>query len=270
MNTFSNRTQSVLVLLGVATLLVFSLSGGLGGAGATSPRLASAASDCDPQRSIQVSGSALVLVAPDRALVQLGVQSNDSSPERVQKANTAAIQRVIKALQAQGVQAKDIATDHYIIEPVYESYDSLYIKGYRINNLVAVTVRQVDQTSTIIAAALEAGANQVVNVEFTTSELRKYRDQARQLAMKAASEKAQALASAAGAETGCVLHISENTWSYYSGWWCSRNANQWAQNVVQNSPASAPNESASLDEEGMLSLGQIQVRAEVSASYSLK
>ena len=85
-------------------------------------------------------------------------------------------------------------------------------------------MRDVDKSSDAIAAAFQAGANQVVNVEFYTSELRKYRDQAREMAMKAASEKAGALSQAAGADTGCVLNISENSWSYFNGrnWWCWR------------------------------------------------
>ena len=142
---------------------------------------------------MQVTGAATINVVPDRALIQLGVQSNGNTTEAVEAANSTTIQRVMKALRALGIDSKDIATDWYIIEPVYESYDSLYIKGYRINNMVAITVRDVSKTSKVIAAALKAGANQVVNVDFYTSDLRKYRDQARELAMKAAQEKAQAL-----------------------------------------------------------------------------
>ena len=187
----------------------------------------------------------------------------------MQAANSAAIQKVINAV-ALGVEPKDIATDWYVIEPIYEDYDSLYIKGYRINNIVAITLRDVNKTSEVIAAALQAGANQVINVEFYTSELRKYRDQARDLAMKAASEKAQALAEAAGAETGCVLNINENSWSYYNGWWYGGNAHQnlWTQNVVQNSPPRAPPACRGATEP--ISLGQISVKAEVSASFGLK
>lgn len=46
--------------------------------------------------------------------------------------------------------------------------------------------------------SLGAGANHICGVEFGTSELRKRRDPARALAVKAATEKAFALASAAG------------------------------------------------------------------------
>ena len=224
---------------------------------------------CNSSRTVQVTGSALINVTPDRALIHLGVQSNGATPDAVQSANSVAIQKVIKALRAQGVEAKDIATDFYVIEPVYESYDSLYIKGYRINNVVAVTLRDVKKTSNILAAALKVGANQVINVEFYTSELRKYRDQARELAMKAAKEKAQALANAAGAEAGCVLNISENSWSYYNGWWWwyGHSQNTMTQNVVQNAaPSGGPG--AAGDEP--ISLGQISVKAEINATFGLK
>jgi uncharacterized protein YggE len=98
--------------------------------------------------------------------------------------------------------------------------------------------------------------------------LQKYRDQARELAMIAAGEKAQDLAEAAGADAGCVLSISENTWSYFSGGWWGRNNNLWTQNVVQNIPQG--NGGGDALEFGPVNLGQISVRAEVSASYALE
>jgi uncharacterized protein YggE len=205
-------------------------------------------------------------------LIQLGVQSNGVTPEGVEALNSTNIQKVINAIHTLGVDSKDIATDWYVIEPIYDDYSSLYIKGYRINNVVAITLRDVSKVSKVIAVALGAGANQVVNIDFYTSELRKYRDQARDLAMKAATEKAQALAKAAGAEAGCILTINENSWSSYNGWswWYGRNQNQnqWTQNVVQNAAPSGGSGSNAGDEP--ISLGQISVKAEVSASFSLK
>ena len=257
------------VVLAAALLLVgFGWAGGSARAGGgLSQAVQEGLADCDSRRSVQVSGTAVVNVVPDRALIQLGVQSNGYTPQEVEAANSAAIGAVIAALQAQGVAPRDIATDWYLIEPIYEDYDSLAIKGYRINNVLAVTLRDVRLTSRVMAAALEAGANQVLGVEFYTSELRKYRDQARELAMQAAAEKAQALAQAAGTETRCVLTISENSWSHYNGWWYGRERNQWTQNTVQNA---APAGTASSSDGEPLSLGTIAVRAEVSATYGLR
>ncbi len=227
---------------------------------------------CDPARSILVSGAAVVNVVPDRALIQLGVQSNSTSVRAVERANSNAIQAVMNAVRALGVESKDITTDWYVVQPVYENYEDMAIEGYRINNMIAITLRDVSKTSQVISAALQAGANQVINVDFYTSDLRKYRDQARELAMTAAREKAQALASAAGAGTGCVLSINENSWSSYNGWWGlygrSTGQNQWAQNVIQNVAPAAGVSSTAGDEP--ISLGQISIRAEITASFGLK
>lgn len=224
---------------------------------------------CDASRTIDVTGTAVINVAPDRVLIQLGVQSNGISPKEVQRRNASAISRVRAAIQKLGVAATDITSDNYIIEPIYEDYDALYIKGYRINSVLAVTLKEVTKASDVIAAAFEAGANQVVNVEFYTSELRMYRDQARALAMEAADQKAKALAGVVGAEIGCVLRISENSWHYYSGWWSSRsNQALWSQNVVQNAtPAGGGSESLA---EGPVSPGHISVQAQVSVTFGLK
>lgn len=237
------------------------------------------ANTCDPNRNIHVSGAAVVNVLPDRALIQLGVQSNGRTPKEVQSRNAAAISRVIKALKELGVESKDIATDRYVIQPLYEDWDSLRIKGYRIFNVISITLRDVDKTSEAIAAAFQAGANQVVNVEFYTSELRKYRDQAREMAVTAAREKADDLSQAAGAKTGCVLNITENTSSYFNGWsgwgwwWYGNGNNQnvWTQNVSQNAaPSSASGSGTSSNGDSPVSTGQISVRAEVNVTFALK
>jgi uncharacterized protein YggE len=225
------------------------------------------AATCDTGRSINVSGSAVINVVPDQVTLQIGVTSNDPTPGGVHAKNTIAINRVIAALRGLGIADKDMSTDYYVIQPLYNNYDSQVITGYRINNIVAVKLKEVSKVSDVLAAALEAGANEVIDVQFETTQLRKVRDDARAAAMKAAQEKAQALASTAGAQAGCVLSIDENSSSNYGGysWWGGRYQLQ-TQNVMQNAPSG--NQSSS--EEGPISLGQIAVRAEVQARFSLK
>jgi uncharacterized protein YggE len=84
--------------------------------------------------------------------------------------------------------------------------------------------------------------------------------------MQAATEKAALLAGAGGTQTGCVVNISENSWSYYNGsWWGGRDRAMWSQNVVQNATSEQP-----MSDETPVSVGQIVVRAEVSASFGLE
>jgi hypothetical protein len=233
-----------------------------------SPALLTSNGSCSTGRSIAVSGTAVVNVTPDRALIQLGVQSNGRTPQMTEAANSATIYRVIKAIKKIGVDEKDIVTDRYVIDPIYKDYDSLTIEGYRIYNIVAITLRDIDLVNEVIIDALSAGANQVINVEFYLSDLRKYRDQARDLAMIAAGEKASDLAEAAGAKAGCVLSINENTWSYFSGGWWGSSRDLWTQNTVQNISSNSGQGDSS--EFGPVNLGQISVRAEVNASYALE
>jgi len=129
-----------------------------------------------------------------------------------------------------------------------------------------VNLKDVSKVSQVLAAALSAGANEVVDVQFKTSQLRQYRDQARELAMKAAQEKARDLAGAANAQPGCVLNIDENSWSYYGNPWQSGRSQPQTQNVMQNAPSSDQPPS----DDGPISLGQIAVQAEVQVKFSLK
>ncbi|CAG0932016.1 26 kDa periplasmic immunogenic protein [Thermoflexales bacterium] len=257
---FKNR--SLLVVVSFALILSFF---------ATRPNLTvtpalAAGDDCDGSRTIQVSGSATVKVIPDLVTIQLGVTSNATTPQGVYDQNTAAMKKTVAAIRALGVADKDISTDYYIINPVYQDYNDLDIKGYRINNTIIVNLKDVSKVSQVLTVALSAGANEVVDVQFKTSQLRKYRDQARDLAVKAAQEKARDLASAANAQPGCVLNIDENSSSYYGYPWQSARYQAMSQNVMQNASSSDQPPS----EDGPISLGQISVRAEVQVRFSLK
>lgn len=226
---------------------------------------------CDLARTVQVTGTAVVNVAPDRALIKLGVQTNGRSAKDAQARNAATINKITFELKLLGVEAKDIATDWYTLQPLYDDYEDLHINGYRIYNVIEVTVRDVKKTNDLIAAAFQAGANQVNDVEFYTSDLRKYRDQAREMAMTAATEKANDLAQAAGAGVSCVISINENSQSHFNGWgWWYGNNNQnlWTQNSVQNVEPTG-GETSTLDD-GPTNAGQISIRAEVSAVFGLK
>jgi len=254
-----------LALIGVLTALALSAWGPM------QQQISNTTGDstCNTARSVQVSGAAVINVIPDRVLIQLGVQSNGTTPDEAQNLNFEQMQKVNTALRALGIEAKDIATDYDIVTPFYDNSNSLSIKGYRIDNSISITLRDIHQADKVIIAALKSGANEVQDIQFYSSELRKYRDQARNLAVKAAGEKASALATAAGAQTGCVISISENTWSqYYGSWRGGQQTAQWAQNTIQNA-APAQGSQAGGDD-SPISLGQIAIRAEVNASYAIK
>jgi uncharacterized protein YggE len=82
-----------------------------------------------------------------------------------------------------------------------------YRKGLRITNFTAtqslsVTIRNLSELDNVMDAVISTGANRIDGVEYQSSELRKYKDQARDEAAKAAKEKALALALALGTRSG--------------------------------------------------------------------
>ncbi len=137
--------------------------------------------------------------------------------------------------------AQDIATDYFAIttEYTYSGGTARNITGYRTTNALSVSLHQVSKFSDVFTAALEAGVTSVDDVSFSTSRLRELRDQARAMAVKAALEKAQGMASAADLTLAGVQSIADNSHWYYYGWgWSSRmgaaaNLANMTQNVAQ-------------------------------------
>ena len=196
-------------------------------------------SACDASRTVQVSGTAVVNVKPDRALIQLGVQSNGRSAKEAQEKNSATINKVTKALKTLGIESKDIATDWYTIEPLYEDYDSLYIKGYRIYNIIEVTVRDVDKANDVDRGRVPGGREPGGECGFLHQRTAEVPRPGAEMAMKAASEKAKALAQTAGADTELRAEHQRKYFILFQ--WLGlvvvgmeTTRTMWTQNAVQN------------------------------------
>jgi uncharacterized protein YggE len=83
------------------------------------------------------------------------------------------------------------------------------ITGYVATNSLRVTVRDLDGLGPLLDAAVSDGANTMDGLMFEVSELSDRQDEARAKAVEDARRKAAILATAAGAELGQVLSISE-------------------------------------------------------------
>ena len=120
---------------------------------------------------------------------------------------------------------------------------------------VQILLRNVDQFEELLRRVLLAGANHIYDIDFSTSELRKHRDAARALAMKAAQEKANDLAAAAGLKVvGTPISVSSS--SYGGGTWSGRGRSRGygqAQNVVQRDIGAGSN---GIGADGTVALGR--------------
>jgi uncharacterized protein YggE len=83
------------------------------------------------------------------------------------------------------------------------------IAGYTALNNVDVQVRDLDQLGTLLDAAVAAGANTISGIRFVASDDLALTEQARAAAMDDARQKAEQLASLAGASLGPVISLSE-------------------------------------------------------------
>jgi uncharacterized protein YggE len=218
---------------------------------------------------IDITGDAAVNVAPDRVTLNLGAESRNKVLSAAISQNDAIVRKVLQTARGFHVEEGDIQTEDIHVELQYQQGNPTVIDFYDVTKGIAIFLRDVSKFEPILAALLEAGANHIYDVQFSTSELRKYRDQARAVAVKAAIEKASDLAAAAGMHvSGKPLGLS--SYNYGGGSWyglcCgNRYGSQWSQNVVQNVGSGG-----SFGPAGAIALGKISVTASVTMRFSIE
>jgi uncharacterized protein YggE len=220
--------------------------------------LATLADDKPELRLITVSGEAEVKVAPDEVVFDLTVQ-NINKDLRVAKNQTDdRLKKVIDLTRKYKIAATDIQTDYIRLEPRYRGNDEsrLFI-GYSVRKDLIFTLRDVAQAEALLSDLLESGISRINGVRFQTSQLRKYRDQARALAIKAAQEKAVALTAEIGQKIGRAHSIEEEAPSRAGAF----------QNSSANNYTLVSDEAT--ESEGTLALGQIKVSARVTVRFEL-
>lgn len=246
--------KSVL-LLGLALLAVFPLAGATMSNHAPIP--------AEPG-VISVSGEAEVRIMPDEVILRLGVETSDKNLSKAKQLNDQIVAKVQAVAKRYGIPAERVQTDYLNIEPRYnDGYTQREFVGYFVHKTVVITLRDLTKFEDVLSGLLESGVNYVHGIEFRTTDLRKYRDQARELALQAAREKATAMAAALDQKIGEPRSIQEeaNSWwsGYGSGWW-----GRWG-GMTQNVTQEVGGDYASFD--SSLAPGQISVTARVAVSF---
>jgi uncharacterized protein YggE len=164
---------------------------------------------------IWVTGVGKVTVTPDLAVVSLGVQAQASTVANAQQQADKAMSDVMTALKSNGVADKDIATQYYNITPVY-SYDrdtgKQVLEGYSVSNTVTVKIRTVGNAGVVIDAVASAGGDytRINSIALTVDKPEQYNEQARELAMNDAANRAKQLAKLSGVKLGKATYINES------------------------------------------------------------
>jgi uncharacterized protein YggE len=169
-------------------------------------------------RSLTVTGEATASAKPDMAMVTAGVMTQAPTAAVALADNSKATTAVIDGLKANGIEARDLQTSNFSLQPVtvYPRSDDgssgpPRITGYTVSNNVQVRVRDLTKLGAILDEAIGAGANAVNGVEFIVSKESELLDGARKSAVEDARRKAALYAEAAGAKLGPITTLSEQT-----------------------------------------------------------
>jgi len=207
-----------------------------------------------PAPSISVSGSGQVNVTPDIAYINVGVRSEGDTVSEALELNNQQAHAIKDTLMEEGVAEEDIQTSSFNVYPQSE-YD---FQGqptrdfFSVENVVYVTVRNLDNLGQILDAVARSGANNIYGINFDVQDKTEAQAAARELAVESAQRQAQELADAAGVELGGLISIStsQSVPSPYYG---------YAYGMGGGGDGSVP-----------VASGQMQINAQVTLVYAIQ
>ena len=163
--------------------------------------------------TIVTSGQGETKITPDRARLEVSVQTRAATAADAGTQNARKQQSVLDALRKIGFTSEQLSTVNYNLYPEMQ-YDrngqSPRVIGYNATNTVRVEVRDVGMIGKAIDASLEAGANMISSLSFYSSNSDAARRSALASAVARARSDADAMAAAAGGSVGPLIEISTN------------------------------------------------------------
>ena len=164
----------------------------------------------DPIPQISVIGRGEMKVSPDRATIQISVQTRAVTAAAAAAENATKQQSVLSALKALGLTDDQLSTVNYNVYPEqrYEQGKEPVVVAYNVTNTILVDVRKLTQVGPVIDAALAHGANMITSLQFYASNTEVARRSAIASAIAKARADAEAAARAAHGTLGSLLEIA--------------------------------------------------------------
>jgi uncharacterized protein len=211
-------------------------------------------------RLITVTGEAEVRVVPDEVVFDLTVQALNKDMRLAKSQTDERLKKTLELTRKYKIAPADVQTDYVKLEPRYRGGDETRtLVGYSVRKDLVFTLRDASQAEELLSEVIESGITRINSVNFRSSQLRQYRDQARALAIKAAQEKAIALTAEIGQKIGKAFSIEEE----------SPAVNFRASGMLQNNISVVESGEASASE-GTLALGQLKVSARITVRFILE
>lgn len=206
------------------------------------------------QKTISVNSEGTVKVKPDMVYINVGVQTENKSSKVAQQENTTKMNKVMQVLKELKIAEIDIKTSQYTIYPVetYSEKDKLStVTGYRVNNTLEITIRDISKVGAVIDAVTANEANTVSNIRFTVADPDKYYLQALQNATVKAKAKADTLAKQFEIKIGLPSQINETSGGFNSP-------------IIYSAMDSVKSEASKTN----ISSGELEIKASVGLVYT--
>jgi len=238
---------------------------GLTGCDSLTPTVSSgvsSATNSQQNTGIWVSGLGEVTVTPDIATLEVGVEAQETTVAEAQDKASGAMDKVMTALTDSGVMGEDIQTRQFRIRQRTrwdnETGEEIVV-GYRVTNEVMAKIRDIEKVGSIIDAVVKAGGDliRINGLDFSVDDPSAYYDEAREIAMADARDKAEKLAFAAEVKLGAPTYISESS-GFISA---PMVVMQYAGGAPIPAPAPAP---------PSISPGEVEVSIAVQITYSIR
>ncbi|MEK7571326.1 MAG: SIMPL domain-containing protein [Patescibacteria group bacterium] len=159
-----------------------------------------------------VQGTGEVTAIPDTAIVSLGVNKQATTVEVAKQQVDQIINKITEDVKAQGVEANNIKTTNYSVNPSYDwTSGQQQLTGYQVDASIQVEVTPIDKANTVVDLATKDGATQVGGITFIVNEEKRkeLQAEARKQAIAEAKEKAKALSSEADIRLGRIIDVQE-------------------------------------------------------------
>jgi uncharacterized protein len=218
----------------------------------------------DNKSLITVSGQAEIGVTPDLAVFSLRVVTLDKDLARAKALNDESVKKTLALAGNYQIPPEDVQTNYIGVETreVDDDDDDKppVFLGYEISKKIVLTLRDMSRIESLLSDLIKAGVNRVEGIDFRTTQIRQHKDRARQMAIRAAQEKALALTKEIGQTIGKAHSITEEG----GGGGASASSN----NYISNARGTLSGDYS--DAEGTIAIGQILVIARVTVSFELK
>ena len=173
--------------------------------------LAIPAAQADGLTRITVQGNGSVSAQPDMVTIHVNASALEEGMLSAQHVISETVAKATQALLALGVAESDIITTSYGYYPRYSyEQDPPKITGYQASHALEITCRDITRLDAVITALTDSGIAEINDVSYGVADKRGLYKQALELAVRAAEEKAAALAAASGVTLTGLESLTEN------------------------------------------------------------